>query len=144
MSENKSTWTERIALLQDKKEYHELNWEGSFEDYLELVRGNPRVTRTAFQRVYDMILSHGKSEYIDNKKKLVRYHFFQDERFGGRDAIYGLDVPLMKLVNVFKSAALGYGNDYLAQQASQTLIEAAQQLSELAADRVLAARVVAL
>ena len=27
-----------------------------------------------------MILSHGKTEYIDNKKRLVRYHFFSDER----------------------------------------------------------------
>ena len=32
-------------------------WEGSFEDYLELVRKNPQVTRNAFQRVYDMIIS---------------------------------------------------------------------------------------
>src|SRR6185437_2552066 len=67
--------------------------------------------RTAFQRIYDMVLSHGKSEYIDNKKKLVRYHFFHDEKFGGKDAIYGIDVPLMKLVNVFKSAAQGYGTE---------------------------------
>ena len=99
------SWVERIAKLQDSKSYAELHWEGSFEDYLDLVRQNPRVTRTAFQRIYDMILSHGKTEYIDNKKKLIRYHFFDDERFGGRDAIFGLDVPLMKLVNVFKSAA---------------------------------------
>src|SRR5690606_22951212 len=58
-----------------------------------------------------MILSHGKTEYIDNKKKLIRYHFFHDEKFGGKDAIFGLDVPLMKLVNVFKSAAHGYGTE---------------------------------
>src|SRR5690606_31805248 len=58
-----------------------------------------------------MILSHGKTEYIDNKKKLVRYHFFHDEKFGGRDAIFGLDVPLMKLVNVFKAAAERYGTE---------------------------------
>src|SRR5436853_1077658 len=58
-----------------------------------------------------MILSHGKTEYIDNKKKLIQYHFFHDEHFGGRDAVYGLDVPLMKLVNVFKSAAQGYGTE---------------------------------
>src|SRR3954469_8600345 len=106
-----STWVSKIAALQDPKTYAELNWEGSFEEYLSLVQQNPQVTRTAFQRIYDMILSHGKSEYIDNKKKLIRYHFFQDERFGGRDAIYGLDVPLMKLVNVFKSAAQGYGTE---------------------------------
>ncbi|MBM7114076.1 PrkA family serine protein kinase [Archangium primigenium] len=109
--ENKGSWVAKIAALQDAKTYAELHWEGSFEDYLEIVRKNPKVTRTAFQRIYDMILSHGKSEYIDNKKKLIRYHFFSDEKFGGRDAIFGLDVPLMKLVNVFKSAAQGYGTE---------------------------------
>src|SRR5436305_2104328 len=101
----------RIAALQDKTSFKELHWDGSFEDYLKIVRENPRVTRTAFQRIYDMILSHGKTEYIDNKKKLIRYHFFHDEHFGGRDAVFGLDVPLMKLVNVFKSAAQAYGTE---------------------------------
>src|SRR2546430_8251384 len=99
----------QIAAQQDKSSFKELHWEGSFEDYLRIVRENPRVTRTAFQRIYDMILSHGKTEYIDNKKKLIRYHFFHDEHFGGGDAVYGLDMPLMKVVNVFKSAAPGYG-----------------------------------
>lgn len=101
----------RIAAMQDKNAFQELHWEGSFEDYLGIVRENPKVTRTAFQRIYDMILSYGKTEYIDNKKKLVAYNFFHDEKFGGRDAIYGLDVALMKLVNVFKSAAQGYGTE---------------------------------
>src|SRR5882724_8420990 len=101
----------RIAALQDKTSFKELHWDGSFEDYLKIVRENPRVTRTAFQRIYDMILSHGKTEYIDNKKRLIRYHFFHDEPNGGRDAVDGLDVPLMKLVNVFKSAAQGYGTE---------------------------------
>src|SRR5438128_4419621 len=105
------SWVSRIASLQDKSSYKELHWEGTFEEYLRIVRENPRVTRTAFQRIYDMILSHGKTEYIDNKKKLIRYHFFHDEQFGGRDAVFGLDVPLMKLVNVFKSAAQGYGTE---------------------------------
>ncbi len=52
-----------IANLQDGNEYQELNWEGTLEDYLELVRQNPRITRNAFQRVYDMILSYGTEEY---------------------------------------------------------------------------------
>jgi len=101
----------RIAALQDRASYQDQHWEGSFEDYLKIVRENPRVTRTAFQRIYDMILSHGKTEYVDNKKKLVRYHFFLDEQYGGKDAIYGLDIALMKLVNIFKSAAQGYGTE---------------------------------
>ncbi|AKU90165.1 PrkA family serine protein kinase [Vulgatibacter incomptus] len=101
----------RIAAMQDHKSYQEQHWEGSFEDYLRLIQQNPKITRTAYQRLYDMILSHGKTEYIDNKKKLIRYHFFHDEKFGGRDAVFGLDVPLMKLVNVFKSAAERYGTE---------------------------------
>src|SRR4030088_303368 len=101
----------RIAALQDKTSFKELHCAGPFEDYLKIVRENPRVTRTACQRIYDMILSHGKTEYIDNKKRLIRYHFFHDEPNGGRDAVYGLDVPLMKVVDVFKSAAQGYGTE---------------------------------
>ncbi|HTP30199.1 MAG TPA: serine protein kinase [Anaeromyxobacteraceae bacterium] len=97
--------------MQDRKSYSEQHWEGSFEEYLEIVRQNPKVTRTSFQRVYDMVLSHGKTEYLDNKKKLIRYNFFTDPDFGGKDAIYGLDIALMKLVNVFKSAAQGYGTE---------------------------------
>lgn len=101
----------QIAELQDYKEYEDLHWEGSFEDYLSLVRKNPRVTRNAYQRVYDMVLSHGVEEYIDNKKKLVRYNFFKDEPHDGHDAVFGLDVTLMRLMNVLKSASQGYGTE---------------------------------
>ena len=106
---SKESLVQKLAQLQDIEEYRELHWEGSFEEYLGLIREDPRIIRTAYQRVYDMVLSHGSEEYIDNKKKIVRYTFFQDEKNGGRDAIYGLDIPLMRLVNVFKSAANEYG-----------------------------------
>ncbi len=56
-----------------------------------------------------MIISYGTEEYIDNKKKLVRYNFFKDEQSGGANAIFGLDIPLMRLVHVLKAAAEGYG-----------------------------------
>jgi serine protein kinase len=101
----------QIASLQNYATYKELAWEGSFEDYLDLVRKRPQVTRNAYQRLYDMVLSHGVEEYVDNKKKLVRYRFFKDEQHGGKDAIFGLDVPLMRLINVLKSAAQGYGTE---------------------------------
>ncbi len=81
---SQTSWVSRIASYQDREGYSEQHWEGSFEDYLAIVRQNPKVTRTAFQRVYDMILSHGKTEYIDNKKKLVRYDFFADPTSTGR------------------------------------------------------------
>tara|TARA_B100000609_G_scaffold199594_1_gene204646 strand:- start:12055 stop:14148 length:2094 start_codon:yes stop_codon:yes gene_type:complete len=102
---------ESIRKHHNVEEYRELHWEGTFEEYLEIVKKNPSVTRNAFQRVYDMIMEVGTEEYIDNKKKIIRYNFFKAEQFGGADAIFGLDIPLMKLVNFFKSAALGYGTE---------------------------------
>jgi serine protein kinase len=102
---------DRIAALQDQKRYEDLHWSGSFEDYLEIARRNPRVSRTAYERLYDMVLSHGTEEYVDHKKKITRYRFFQDEAHQGRDAIFGLDIPLMRFVNVLKAAALRYGTE---------------------------------
>jgi serine protein kinase len=94
----------RIAALQDYESYRDLHWEGSFEDYLQIVRERPQVTRNAFQRLYDMIVAAGQEEYLDNKKKIIRYHFFRDDSGRGRDAIYGLDIPLQRLANVLKAA----------------------------------------
>jgi serine protein kinase len=106
-----ATLVDRIAALQDFKRYEDLHWSGTFEEYLELVRQNPRIARTAHERVYDLIMSHGTQEYVDNKKKIVHYRFFDDEAHGGRDAIFGLDIPLMRLVNVLKAAAKRYGTE---------------------------------
>jgi serine protein kinase len=100
-----------LSNLRNAHEYEELNWEGSFEDYLKLVQGNPRVTRNAFQRIYDMILSYGTEEHIEHKKKNVRYKFFQDELHAGRDAVYGIDQSLNHLVDTFKSASRNYGTE---------------------------------
>ncbi len=100
---------DRIASMQDYDLYRDLSWEGSFEEYLDIVRKRPQVTRNAFQRVFDMIVSYGTEEYIDSKKKLVRYNFFRDEIDGGKDGIFGLDIPLMRLVHVLRAAAEGFG-----------------------------------
>jgi serine protein kinase len=100
---------DQIASMQDYARYRDLKWEGSFEDYLQIIRERPQVTRNAFQRVYDMVISYGTEEYIDNKKKLIRYNFFRDEIERGKDAVFGLDIPLMRLMNVLKAAAEGYG-----------------------------------
>ncbi|MBN1959305.1 MAG: serine protein kinase [Deltaproteobacteria bacterium] len=101
----------KIAAYQDLEQYRDQHWEGTFEEYLQIIRKNPQVTRNAFQRVYDMILSYGRNEYVDSKKKVVHYPFFDDLENDGVDGVYGLDIPLMRLVNVFKSAALSYGTE---------------------------------
>ena len=95
----------------DLNDYRKLHWEGGFDDYLNLVLEKPGVTRTAYQRLYDMILGHGTEDVYENKEKLTRYKFFTEFATRHGDGIYGLDRPLMQLVNTFKSAALGYGTE---------------------------------
>ncbi|QQR79714.1 MAG: serine protein kinase [Deltaproteobacteria bacterium] len=98
-----------IQELQDTKSFQDLSWEGSLQDYLALVQKDPSIARNAFQRIYDMVMSFGIEEYTEYKKKINRYKFFDDPFENGRDAVFGLDIPLMKLVNVLKAAAHGYG-----------------------------------
>ena len=100
-----------IAGLQDVAGYQEQNWEGTFADYLDIVRSDPRVARNAYQRLYDLIMHFGFEVYTEYKKRIVRYKFFDDPFDNGKDAVFGIDVHLVKLVNVLKSAALGYGTE---------------------------------
>ncbi len=95
----------------DLDSFKEQHWDGSFEDYLRIVLRNARVARNAFQRLHDMILTHGTEEIVEHKEKLIRYRFFDDPIGQGRDAVFGLEKPLMKLVKAFKSAAHGYGTE---------------------------------
>ncbi len=109
-----STGSDLIALIagrQDLADYQKKHWHGSFAEYLDIVRQSPRVTRTAYQRLYDMILGFGTEEISVNKEKVHRYKFFDDPIDGGQDAVFGLDRTLMNLVNVLKSAAHRYGTE---------------------------------
>ena len=100
-----------IANRQNLADYQKKHWHGSFAEYLDIVRDDPKVTRTAYQRIYDMILSHGTDEVMVNKEKLVKYKFFEDPVGHGQDAIFGLEKTLTSLVNVLMSAAFRYGTE---------------------------------
>src|SRR5947209_12458729 len=92
-------------------DYRKKHWEGSFDQYLDIVAEHPEVTRSAYQRLYDMILSHGVEDSYEHKDKVTRYKFFTEFATQHGDAIYGLDRQLVNLVNTFKSAAKGYGTE---------------------------------
>ncbi len=100
-----------ITKLHRVEDYKNLHWEGHFSDYLDLVKKNPGITRNAFQRMYDMIMSFGTRTYTEYKKEVTHYNFFDDPIDNGKDAVFGLDVQLMKLANFLRSAALGYGTE---------------------------------
>ena len=91
------------------KEYENLNSVLTFDEFLEKLTADPRICRSAFQRAYDMISSYGYKEYEENKKKIIHWDFFDDPMGDGKDAIYGLDVHLQKLVHTIKGGAYRYG-----------------------------------
>jgi len=84
----------RIEEYRSQEE--KLRWEGTFAEYLEIVREKPYVAQTAHSRVYNMIADAGIEE-VDGHR---RYLFFSNE-------IYGLDRTLERLVEeYFHSAAM--------------------------------------
>ncbi|MCG8403923.1 MAG: hypothetical protein MI923_01870 [Phycisphaerales bacterium] len=108
---NKNAIYELVEKRLDTQSFRDEHWEGTFDDYLDLVTRNPRIARNAFQRIYDMILHFGTERYTKLRHEYVRYKFFSDPIGNGEDAIYGLENSLMQLVDFFKSAAQGYGTE---------------------------------
>ncbi len=98
-----------IGASQDTQRFQELLWEGTFADYLEIAAADPDVLRNAYQRLYDLVESYGTESYTEYKKAITRHLFFDDPFDAGADAVFGIDVHLMKLVRVLRAGALGYG-----------------------------------
>uniref|UniRef100_UPI00406C0481 PrkA family serine protein kinase n=1 Tax=Lysinibacillus sp. FSL K6-4013 TaxID=2921504 RepID=UPI00406C0481 len=76
-----------MNILDKVKNYREeenrLKWEGTFADYLNIIRERPEVAQTAHSRVYNMIKSAGVEERDGQKM----YKFFGQEIFGLETAI---------------------------------------------------------
>lgn len=83
-----------MDILQKVEQYREeennLKWEGTFAQYLDILRERKEVAQTAHSRVYEMIKSHGETKTNDN----TIYHFFKNE-------IYGLEDTVERLVNEY-------------------------------------------
>jgi serine protein kinase len=85
-----------LKRLEDyRNQERELNWEGTFADYFEVVTKNPKVARLSHGRVYDMVMSAG-ADVVKNGE--TRYRFFGDE-------IFGLEKPISQIVQYYNSAA---------------------------------------
>lgn len=100
--------TDLLTEADENKTFHDLHWSGSYNEYLDIVNENPLVVRNAYQRMYDMILSAGTEDVTFCKQTYTKYNFFSDVR-PGNIGIYGLEEPLMELVDVLRSAAYHYG-----------------------------------
>ncbi|WP_460014591.1 PrkA family serine protein kinase [Lysinibacillus sp. CTST325] len=76
-----------MNILDKVKSYREeenrLKWEGTFADYLNIIKERPEVAQTAHSRVYNMIKNAGVEERDGQKM----YEFFGQEIFGLETAI---------------------------------------------------------
>ncbi|MEC8494834.1 MAG: hypothetical protein VXZ39_07925, partial [Planctomycetota bacterium] len=93
-------------------------WEGTLHEYLELVDQRPALARNAWQRMADMIESHGVTR-PELPGGVPRWQIFDDpfgaaaaglgEGAAGPDAIFGLDQSLHDLVMTIRAGARGLG-----------------------------------
>lgn len=93
----------------DRKKKSGEEFEGTFLDYLKIVKDHPEVVKLAHKRMYDAILSKGvevlkpdenpRVKKIYGNEPIRRYGFFKKD-------FYGIDKIIMKLVNYFNSAAM--------------------------------------
>ncbi|WP_416829158.1 PrkA family serine protein kinase [Ectobacillus polymachus] len=76
-----------MDILKKIEQYREaeqqLKWEGTFAEYLEIVKERPQVAQTAHSRIYNMIKDAGIAE-MDSKKQ---YQFFSNQLYGLEDAL---------------------------------------------------------
>src|SRR4030067_751596 len=94
-----------IALKLKKEQVRDKYKAIRFDEYLEMIREDPRLIRSSYQRLYDMIISHGTHSYKRDGKEITHYRFFDDPFGDGEDAIYGIDEALKNVVDIFEGAA---------------------------------------
>lgn len=66
-----------------REEENQLKWEGTFKEFLAIVKERPEVAQTAHARVYSMIKNAGVTE-LENKKE---FNFFGNEIFGVEESL---------------------------------------------------------
>jgi serine protein kinase len=83
-----------MDFLRRLEEYRSLEkqiaWEGTFQDYLELIKTKPYISQLAHSRIYNMIRAAG----VEEKEGVKHYNFFSSE-------LFGLDKTLEKLVEEY-------------------------------------------
>lgn len=93
----------------DRESKNKYKFEGTFLEYLDIVKENPDVAKLAHKRMYDIIMQGGfevlkpeenpRIRKIYGNDQIKRYSFFRNDFFG-------IDKVLMKIVNYFYSASM--------------------------------------
>lgn len=93
----------------DREQQKKHRFEGTFFDYLEVLKENPDIAKLAHKRIYDIISERGlevqrpeenpRIRRIYGNDTIKKYHFFKEDFFG-------IDKILMKIVDYFHAAAM--------------------------------------
>lgn len=93
----------------DREQQKKHRFEGTFFDYLEVLKENPDIAKLAHKRIYDIISECGlevqrpeenpRIRRIYGNDTIKKYHFFREDFFG-------IDKILMKIVDYFHAAAM--------------------------------------
>lgn len=94
-----------LASYWDAKKYRSLNETMKLEDYVNRVYDDPRLVRSAYQRLYDMIMDKGIEKFERYRKQITRFRFFTENDV----PIFGLEENLEQLVRAIRGAAGWYG-----------------------------------
>ena|ERR1035437_6239556 len=92
--------------LFDHQQFMSLHESMTYADYIKKVSDNPSLIRTAYQRLYDMIVADGVVEMKHYRRTYNHYKFF-DRLI----PVFGLEKTLSDLVQFIKGAAGGYGTE---------------------------------
>ncbi|MFC2150627.1 serine protein kinase [Calditrichota bacterium] len=96
-------------IADDRRDRSEESWQGTFIQYLDLIKTDPHLAKLAHQRIYDTIMSFGEHTVAaEDNPKLQRiykdesvkiFNFFTDEFFG-------MEPTINKIIRYFHSASL--------------------------------------
>ena len=96
-------------IRKDREERKNVNFEGSFLDYVNILRENPDIAMLSHQRMYNLITNpgveiirtdeHPRLRRMHGNDVIKKYRFFSDDFFG-------IDKTIMKIVRYFHSAAM--------------------------------------
>lgn len=95
----------RLAEKFNRDEFKTLHDEMSFSEYLDMVYEKPTLARTAYQVLYDMIVSKGTKKIEKYRKSYTHYNFFDNPEI----PIFGLEETLDQLVKFIRGAAGRFG-----------------------------------
>ena len=99
---------ERV-IKEDRAARESKQWRGTLLEYLEVVKADPIMTKLAYARIYDLIISAGlhslhdtddpRTKWLDKDEPLKVFNFFAEEFFG-------IERTIAQIVRYFHSASL--------------------------------------